>query len=197
MKPLVSLDVFDTALFRKVFYPTDIFNVVEDKVSSKEIEKVIEDKAEDVNIETAMKTVREEIIENIKEDSKRALYLAKIIQEKIEYLIVNQQQYTKIAQSFDVSYRAVNNAFSMREKAEILITKVEAIISDIENICYMSENYTDKELNQMADDIYNVAEDIKEFLESKSKEEEFDRALLAYKSRDRRFGGVKNETENN
>ena len=38
---------------------------------------------------------------------------------------------------------------------------------------------------------------MKEFLESKSKEEEFDRALLAYKSRDRRFGGVKNETENN
>lgn len=34
MKPLVSLDVFDTAIFRKVFYPTDIFNVVEDKVGN-------------------------------------------------------------------------------------------------------------------------------------------------------------------
>lgn len=34
MKPLVSLDVFDTALFRKVFYPTDIFDVVEDKVGN-------------------------------------------------------------------------------------------------------------------------------------------------------------------
>lgn len=32
MKPLVSLDVFDTAIFRKVFNPTDIFNVVEDKI---------------------------------------------------------------------------------------------------------------------------------------------------------------------
>ena len=32
MKPLVSLDVFDTAIFRKVYSPTDIFNVVEDAV---------------------------------------------------------------------------------------------------------------------------------------------------------------------
>ena len=32
MKPLVSLDVFDTAIFRKVFNPTDIFAVVEDNV---------------------------------------------------------------------------------------------------------------------------------------------------------------------
>lgn len=32
MKPLISLDVFDTALFRKVFYPTDIFNIIEDEV---------------------------------------------------------------------------------------------------------------------------------------------------------------------
>lgn len=32
MKPLVSLDVFDTAIFRKVFRPTDIFNVVEKEV---------------------------------------------------------------------------------------------------------------------------------------------------------------------
>lgn len=34
MKPLVSLDVFDTAIFRKVFYPTDIFNIVEDTVGN-------------------------------------------------------------------------------------------------------------------------------------------------------------------
>lgn len=34
MKPLVSLDVFDTAIFRKVFYPVDIFNIVEDKVGN-------------------------------------------------------------------------------------------------------------------------------------------------------------------
>ena len=32
LKPLISLDVFDTAIFRKVFNPTDIFSVVEDKV---------------------------------------------------------------------------------------------------------------------------------------------------------------------
>ena len=34
MKPLVSLDVFDTALFRKVFEPTDIFNLVEEKTGN-------------------------------------------------------------------------------------------------------------------------------------------------------------------
>ena len=34
MKQLVSLDVFDTAIFRKVFNPTDIFNVVEDNVGN-------------------------------------------------------------------------------------------------------------------------------------------------------------------
>ena len=34
MKPLVSLDVFDTAIFRKVFKPTDIFNLVEESVGS-------------------------------------------------------------------------------------------------------------------------------------------------------------------
>lgn len=32
MRPLISLDVFDTAIFRKVFKPTDIFCVVEDEV---------------------------------------------------------------------------------------------------------------------------------------------------------------------
>lgn len=32
MKPLISLDVFDTAIFRKVFNPTDIFAVVDDNV---------------------------------------------------------------------------------------------------------------------------------------------------------------------
>lgn len=32
MKPLVSIDVFDTAIFREVFYPTDIFNLIEDEV---------------------------------------------------------------------------------------------------------------------------------------------------------------------
>ena len=32
LKPLVSLDVFDTAIFRKVFSPIDLFNVVEEKV---------------------------------------------------------------------------------------------------------------------------------------------------------------------
>ena len=32
MKQLISLDVFDTALFRKVYDPTDIFNVVQDNV---------------------------------------------------------------------------------------------------------------------------------------------------------------------
>ena len=32
MRPLISLDVFDTAIFRKVFYPTDIFALVEDEV---------------------------------------------------------------------------------------------------------------------------------------------------------------------
>lgn len=32
MKPLISLDVFDTAIFRKVYNPTDIFNIVEENV---------------------------------------------------------------------------------------------------------------------------------------------------------------------
>lgn len=32
MKPLISLDVFDTAIFRKVYNPADIFNIVEDEV---------------------------------------------------------------------------------------------------------------------------------------------------------------------
>ena len=32
MNPLVSLDVFDTAIFRKVYNPTDIFNLVEENV---------------------------------------------------------------------------------------------------------------------------------------------------------------------
>ena len=32
MKPLISLDVFDTAIFRKVDNPTDIFKVVQDKI---------------------------------------------------------------------------------------------------------------------------------------------------------------------
>lgn len=35
MKPLISLDVFDTAIFRKVFYPTDIFDLVEEEIGSK------------------------------------------------------------------------------------------------------------------------------------------------------------------
>lgn len=34
MKSLISLDVFDTALFRKVFKPTDIFNLVEKEIGS-------------------------------------------------------------------------------------------------------------------------------------------------------------------
>ncbi len=34
MRPLISLDVFDTALFRDVFYPTDLFNVVEEEVGN-------------------------------------------------------------------------------------------------------------------------------------------------------------------
>lgn len=34
MKELVSLDVFDTAIFRKVFSPTDIFNIVEETLGS-------------------------------------------------------------------------------------------------------------------------------------------------------------------
>lgn len=34
MKPLVSLDVFDTAIFRKVYRPTDIFHVVEETVGN-------------------------------------------------------------------------------------------------------------------------------------------------------------------
>lgn len=32
MKQLISLDVFDTAIFRKVYNPTDIFNLVEDNI---------------------------------------------------------------------------------------------------------------------------------------------------------------------
>ena len=34
LRPLISLDVFDTALFRDVFYPTDLFNVVEKEVGN-------------------------------------------------------------------------------------------------------------------------------------------------------------------
>ena len=34
MKPLISLDVFDTALFRDVFLPTDLFDVVEQYVGN-------------------------------------------------------------------------------------------------------------------------------------------------------------------
>ena len=34
LKPLISLDVFDTAIFRKVYSPTDIFNLVEDNVGN-------------------------------------------------------------------------------------------------------------------------------------------------------------------
>ena len=47
MKPLISLDVFDTAIFRKVFNPTDIFNVVEDEVGHnfKELRIEAQDKA--------------------------------------------------------------------------------------------------------------------------------------------------------
>ena len=33
-KPLVSIDVFDTAVLRKVFKPTDIFNLVEENVGN-------------------------------------------------------------------------------------------------------------------------------------------------------------------
>lgn len=32
MKPLISLDVFDTAIFRRVFHPSDIFDVIEEEV---------------------------------------------------------------------------------------------------------------------------------------------------------------------
>ena len=34
MKPLISLDVFDTAIFRKVYNPNDIFNIVADEVGN-------------------------------------------------------------------------------------------------------------------------------------------------------------------
>ena len=34
MKPLISLDVFDTAIFRKVYTPSDIFTLVEDRIGS-------------------------------------------------------------------------------------------------------------------------------------------------------------------
>lgn len=34
LKPLISLDIFDTAIFRKVFLPTDIFKVVENKIGN-------------------------------------------------------------------------------------------------------------------------------------------------------------------
>lgn len=42
MKPLVSLDVFDTAIFRKVYRPTDIFHVVEETVGGNFYAKRIE-----------------------------------------------------------------------------------------------------------------------------------------------------------
>ena len=47
MKPLVSIDIFDTAIFRKVFRPTDIFNIIEDEVGMnfKELRIKAQDKA--------------------------------------------------------------------------------------------------------------------------------------------------------
>ena len=144
------------------------------------IEQIIEEKSQEINIETAIQNSRNEMVDSLREDAKRALVLVQQIQQKIERLILNQQQYTQIAQKFEVSYRAVNNAFSMRDKAEVLISKVEGMVNDVENICYMAEKYSDKELKDLADDMYNVAEDIAEFLESRSKEEidRFDEMMI-------------------
>lgn len=47
LKPLISLDIFDTSIFRNVFYPEDIFAIVEDKVGNdfKKIRKEAQRKA--------------------------------------------------------------------------------------------------------------------------------------------------------
>ena len=52
LKPLVSLDVFDTALFRKVFKPTDIFNLIEENVGNnfKAQRLLAQDKARKKNV---------------------------------------------------------------------------------------------------------------------------------------------------
>lgn len=77
-KPLVSLDVFDTAIFRKVFRPTDIFNIIEDTVkrSFKEQRILAQDKARRISIFYNIMDIYEYLPSyfSIKEEIKAEIY---------------------------------------------------------------------------------------------------------------------------
>lgn len=118
-------------------------------VKNKEIEEqndiveVIDEKKEEVidNVEK-MEVIKEKKldpeVENVKKECQENIAMVDTLLENINNLIYKQQNHARIAEVLNSNYKALNNAFEMKNYAEELDALVKGIASKVEN--YTKEN---------------------------------------------------------
>lgn len=91
-----------------------------------EEEKIEENKVEEnIKLDANIQKLKDECQENVDK--------AKKILEEIEFLILKQQNYARIAESINAKYKALNNAFEMKNITEKLDALLNGIITKIIN----------------------------------------------------------------
>ena len=77
-------------------------------------------------------------VENVKKECQENIAMVDTLLENINNLIYKQQNHARIAEVLNSNYKALNNAFEMKNYAEELDALVKGIASKVEN--YTKEN---------------------------------------------------------
>ena len=148
----------------EIFEKTEHEKVLEEKkINEEKIEKILNDKKAEEKLkieqiqketneksEKQLKNVDEKIentsssnseIEEVQKECQENIEMVKTLLNNIKTLISKQQNYARIADEIDSHYKALNNAFEMKNYAEELEVLVESIFNKVN---LFTENDLDK-----------------------------------------------------
>lgn len=88
--------------------------------------------------------IQDEKMNSVKSDCLENIAVVNTLLKNIKNLISKQQNHARIAEEMDSNYKALNNAFEMRNFAEELESLLKAILSKIENLSFKNAEELDK-----------------------------------------------------
>lgn len=120
--------------------PEKIVTSVALKTSEEELEdnNQEEKELEAVNVQEPVE--ENEVQKRVKAESRENVDQVKKLLDDINVLITKQQNHAKIAGNMGTSYSALNNAFEMRKKTEVLEDLVEKIDNKVNELCLKEFN---------------------------------------------------------
>lgn len=96
------------------------------------------------NVELEVKEILDDEVNKVKEECLENIEVVNTLLDNIKNLISKQQNHARIAEEMNAHYKALNNAFEMKNYAEELSALVKAIANKVNNLTKKDEEQLEK-----------------------------------------------------